>query len=118
MRENGPLFQHCYFFHDKFLVNDEYLQIHECWYGHVVEKTAVNCGLYRRFYSMLEVHLSDFAHNVGQWIILNHAIVYDERIGCYIYGYVLLTFKAFAKTRVQVVQNLFLSKFRFKSSYG
>jgi len=29
---------------------------------------------------MLEVHLSDFAHNVGQWIILNHAIVYDDRL--------------------------------------
>ena len=37
---------------------------------------------YRRFYIVLEVNLGDFAHNVGQWIILNHTIVYDEIIGC------------------------------------
>ncbi|KYN12749.1 hypothetical protein ALC57_15074 [Trachymyrmex cornetzi] len=41
MRENGPLFQHHHFLHDKFLVNDESLQIHERWHEHVVEKTAV-----------------------------------------------------------------------------
>ena len=29
---------------------------------------------------MSEVHLGDFAHNVGQRIILNHTIVYDEII--------------------------------------
>ena len=32
------------------------------------------------------MHLGDFLH-VYQWIILNHAIVYDETIGCCIrYG--------------------------------
>jgi len=41
---------------------------------------------YRKFYIMSEVRLGDFAHNVGQWIILNHAIVYDETIGCCICG--------------------------------
>ena len=45
MRENGPLFQHRHFFHDKFLVNDETLQIHERWHGHVVENTAIDCGV-------------------------------------------------------------------------
>ena len=95
MRENGPLFQHRHFLHDKFLVNDESLQIHERWHDHVVEKTAVGCGRLRRIVDLivLEVHLGDFAHNVGQWIILNHAIVYDETIGCCICGYILFTFK-------------------------
>ncbi|KYN17528.1 hypothetical protein ALC57_10177, partial [Trachymyrmex cornetzi] len=45
MRENGPLFQHSHFFHDKFLVNDESLQIHERWHEHVVEKTVVGCDV-------------------------------------------------------------------------
>ena len=34
MCENGPLFQYCYFFDDKFLVNDKFLQIHKRWYDH------------------------------------------------------------------------------------
>ena len=90
MRENGPLFQHRHFLHDKFLVNDESLQIHERWHRHVVENIVIN---YRRFYIVSEVHLGDFAHNVGQRIILNHTIVYDKTIGCRIRGHVLLTFK-------------------------
>ena len=40
---------------------------------------------YRRFYIVSEVHLGDFAHNVGQWIILNHTIVYDETISHLLY---------------------------------
>ena len=36
--------------------------------------------MYRRFYIMSEVRLDDFAHNVDQWIILNHAIVYYEAV--------------------------------------
>ena len=88
MRENDFLFQHCHFLHDKFLVNDESLQIHECWPGHV-EKSEVDCD----FYIKSKVHLGDFAHNVGQWIILSYAIVYDETIGCYICGHILLAVK-------------------------
>ncbi|KYN29537.1 hypothetical protein ALC57_01017 [Trachymyrmex cornetzi] len=45
MCENGPLFQHNHFLHDKFLVNDESLQIHERWHEHVVEKTVIDCGV-------------------------------------------------------------------------
>ncbi|KYN20093.1 hypothetical protein ALC57_07561 [Trachymyrmex cornetzi] len=45
MRENGPLFQHRYFLHDKFFVNDESLHIHERWHEHVVEKTVIDCGV-------------------------------------------------------------------------
>ncbi|KYN19767.1 hypothetical protein ALC57_07920 [Trachymyrmex cornetzi] len=45
MCENGPLFQHSHFLHDKFLVNDESLQIHERWYEHIVEKTVVDCDV-------------------------------------------------------------------------
>ncbi|KYN26662.1 hypothetical protein ALC57_03971 [Trachymyrmex cornetzi] len=45
MRENGPLFQHRHFLHDKFLVNDEFLQIHKRWHEHVVEKTAIDCSI-------------------------------------------------------------------------
>jgi len=45
MRENDFLFQHCHFLHDKFLVNDESLQIHECWHGHV-EKSEIDCDFY------------------------------------------------------------------------
>jgi len=58
---------------------------------------VINCGrnaTYRRFYIMSEVRLGDFAHNVGQWIILNHAIVYDETIGCCICEHILLTLKS------------------------
>jgi len=93
MCENSPLFQHRYFLHNKFFVNDEFLQIHEwayCWED--CDRLRSN-ATYRRFYIMSEVRLGDFAHNIGQWIILNHAIVYDKTIGCCIYGHVLLTFK-------------------------
>ncbi|KYN12185.1 hypothetical protein ALC57_15651 [Trachymyrmex cornetzi] len=41
MRENSPLFQHRHFLHDKFLINEESLQIHERWYEHIVEKTVI-----------------------------------------------------------------------------
>ena len=80
MCENGPLFQHRYFLHNKFIVNEESLQ--NVGTSIVVEKIAANCGrMWRRFYIMSEVRLSDFAHNVGQWIILNHAIVlWDNRL--------------------------------------
>ncbi|KAG5314838.1 GVQW3 protein, partial [Acromyrmex insinuator] len=68
VRENSPPFQHRYFLHDKFLVNDESLQIHERWHGHVVEKTATsiattiraiicgpsNCGKTNVLISLLE----------------------------------------------------------------
>jgi len=85
MCENGPLFQHRYFLYDKFLVNDECLQIHKRWHEYVIEKIAVDCGrmrrifIRRRFYIMSEVYLGDFTHNVGQWIILNHAIAYNRQ---------------------------------------
>ena len=92
MRENGPLFQHRHFLHDKFLVNDESLQIHERWHRHV-SRILRSIAVYRRFYIVSEMHLGDFAHNVGQRIILNYTIVYDETIGCCICGHVLLTFK-------------------------
>ena len=92
MRENGPLFQHRHFLHDKFLVNDESLQIHEHCHRHV-SRILRSIAVYRRFYIVSEMHLGDFAHNVGQRIILNYTIVYDETIGCRIRGHVLLTFK-------------------------
>ena len=46
MCENGLLFQHHHFLHDKFLVNDESLQIYERWHEHVAEKAiAVDCDV-------------------------------------------------------------------------
>jgi len=45
VRENGLLFQHRHFLHDKFLVNDEFLQIHECWHGHVIEKNEIDSDI-------------------------------------------------------------------------
>jgi len=96
MCENDPLFQHRYFLHNKFLVNDESLQIHEstnvaracCWEDY--DRLRSNATF--RFYIMSKVRLG-FTHNVNQWIILNHAIVYDEPIDYCICGHVLLTFK-------------------------
>jgi len=43
MRENDLMFQHHHFLHDKFLVNNESLQIDEYWHEHVVEKSEVDC---------------------------------------------------------------------------
>ena len=107
MCENSPLFQHL---HNKFFVNDESLQIHERWHERVVEKIAIDCGrmrsnTYRRFYIMSEVRLGDFAHNVGQWIILNH--VYDETIGCCIWGTFSLHSKSNRTSTVPLLTNLF-----------
>jgi len=48
MCENSLLFQYRYFLHNKFLVNDDSLQIHERWHEHVIEKIAVECGRMRR----------------------------------------------------------------------
>ena len=39
------------------------------------------------------MHLGDFAHYVGQWIILSYTIVYDETISCCICGHILLAVK-------------------------
>jgi len=50
MCENGPLFQHCYFFDDKFLVSDEFLQIHKRWY----DKQFFKIVLYSGFFSLLK----------------------------------------------------------------
>ena len=62
MRENDPLFQHRHFLHNKFLVNDESLQIHECWHGH-----REDCSRLRRTVDFIsKVHLGDFASNIGQ----------------------------------------------------
>jgi len=36
-------------------------------------------------------HLDNFAHNVGQRIVLNHAIMYNEAVCGGIHGYILLT---------------------------
>jgi len=89
MCENGSLFQHRHFLHDKLLVNDESLTDPRTLARACCRE---DCGrlrsivMYRRFYIMSEMHLSDFAHNVGQWNMLNHAIVYDETIGYCICG--------------------------------
>jgi len=40
-----------------------------------------------------DIRLGNFAHNVGQRIILNHAIVYDETIRSDIHRHILLTLK-------------------------
>jgi len=45
--------------------------------------------IYRRCF-ISKVHLGDFAHNVGQWIILSYAIVYDATIDCCIREHILL----------------------------
>jgi len=39
---------------------------------------------------MIYIHFDDFAHNVGQWIILNHVIMYDETIRSGIHRHILL----------------------------
>jgi len=86
MRENDLLF-HRHFLHDKFLVNNESCCRSD---GHVVEKIEIDDWaiiMYRRFLYHVE---GDFAHNVGQWIILSYAIVYDETIGCCICRHILL----------------------------
>ena len=49
-------------------------------------------------------------HNVGQWIILNHAIVYDETIGCCIYGHVLLIFKVYSHVHGVTLDRFVLSR--------
>jgi len=38
-------------------------------------------------------NLGDFAHNVGQRIILNHAIVYDETVRSGVHRHILLALK-------------------------
>ena len=50
MCENSPLFQHRYFF-DKFLVNNEFLQIHKRWYDHNEQffKTVLHLGFFLPF---------------------------------------------------------------------
>ena len=69
MSENGLLFQHRHFLHDKFLVNDESLQIH-VGMGMLSQRLR-SIAAYCRFYIVSEMHLGDYAHNVDQWIILN-----------------------------------------------
>jgi len=46
MCENDFLFQHYYFFDDKFLVNNKSLQIHKRWYDHDEQffKTVLHLG--------------------------------------------------------------------------
>jgi len=63
MCENGYLFQHRHFLHDKFLINDESSQIHERGTS-MLSRRLQSIAAYRRFYTLSEMHLGDFAHNV------------------------------------------------------
>jgi len=42
-------------------------------------------------------HLSNFAHNVGQRIVLNYAIVYNEAVCGGIYEFILLTIEFYMR---------------------
>ena len=81
MRENGLLFQHRHFLHDKFLVNYKSLslQIHKCWYGH--DEQFFEKASHSSFFSLFKVlntcwrcNLHDLVHYVGQRIIRGLAI--------------------------------------------
>jgi len=41
-------------------------------------------------------HFGNFAHNIGQRIVLNHAIVYNEAVRGGIHGYIFLTIEFYA----------------------
>jgi len=70
------LFESSKFLHNKVSFNEETLQIHKYWYRHdcVLEKIAIDFD-HRRFLYRLQSHLGNFAHNIDQRIILNHAMV-------------------------------------------
>jgi len=63
IRENGPLFQHRHFLHEKFLVNDEFLQIHVGTDISSKRRRLRSIATYHRFYIVSENHLGDFAQN-------------------------------------------------------
>jgi len=55
--------------------------------------------MHRRFLYHLqgkESHLDNFAHNIGQRIVLNHAIAYNEAVRDSIHGYILFTIEFYA----------------------
>jgi len=79
------LFESSKFLHDKVSSNEEILQIHKYWYRHdCVEKTAVDFDISYIFISSsrkrMVLHLGNFAHNMSQRIVLNHAVVYNEAV--------------------------------------
>jgi len=68
--------------------------------------------MYHRFLYYVhvsKVHLGDFAHNVGQWI-LSYAIKYDETIGSCIYGHILLAIKFYAYVHRDTLDEFVLSR--------
>jgi len=62
------------------------------------------------FYIMLKVYLGDFAHNVGQWIILSYVIVYDETIDCCICRHILLAVKFYTYVHSGTLDGFVLSQ--------
>jgi len=102
------LFERSKFLHKKVSSNDETLQIHKYWYRHdcVLEKTS----MHRRFLYRFQLHFSNFAHNVGQRIVLNHAIVYNETLRGGIHGYILLTIEFYAHVHSCALDRFVLSK--------
>ena len=97
MRENGSLSESGKLLHDEVSADDKALQVHA--------RTLVRacCVFYRRekkedcarFRCIVDFYISlgNFTHNVGQWIVLNHAIVYVETVRGGICRYILLTLK-------------------------
>jgi len=55
-------------------------------------------------------HLGNFAHNVGQRIVLNHAIVYNETVRGGIYKYILLTIEFYAYVHSYTLDRFVLSR--------
>jgi len=52
--------------------------------------------MHRRFLYHLQSHLGNFAHNIGQRVVLNHTIVYNETVRGGIHGYILLIIEFYA----------------------
>jgi len=81
MYENGLLFQHHYFFDDKFLVNNESLQIHKRSYNERFFKTVLHLEFslpFKILNTCWPCNLHNLAHIVGQRTVLDYTIVYDE----------------------------------------
>ena len=139
MRQNGPRSQHRHLLYDKPHPDEESLQVHERWYGHdeislfdaLIERNdaslqpshdtqiyillphpCFNCiGRKRKFLSMLpRVHSDYFAHNVGQRIVLYHAIVYDETVRRGIRWYILLTLEFYSNIHGCALDRFVLSR--------
>ena len=115
MCENSSSFQHRYFFDEKSLFDDEFLQIHKHRYDHDEQffKTVLHLSFsvpFKILHTCCSCNVCNLAHYVEQRTVLDYTIVYDEAISGSIGGHILFAVKFYAYIHSDALDGFVLSR--------